>query len=179
MTTGGNVNRRLRLTALGLLVAVMSVLALLPASGAQAATATPASFVGWGPITNYAAKSCVDVRSEDGPYSWGAHVQIYHCTGVDEQQWYPAGVDGGYNIINKKSNLCLDGGEFWARQWGCNGSPQQLWQVVWQAGFPSATYQLRNGNGLCLVLTGGNGKDHQLLSDDTCGTGYPYWWNFG
>src|SRR5262249_43824687 len=134
-------NKRLRLAGLGRVAAVMSILAMLPAQAAQAATVKPNGLSGWGPIVNWGSRGCVDVRTEDGPYNWGAHVQNWRCSGVDEQQWYFWAVgDGSYYIVNKRSGLCLDAGGFWSVQWGCTGTPQQSWQIGWQPGVPAAPY---------------------------------------
>ena len=162
--------RRLRLAGLAFVAAVVAVLTLQVGSA-------QASVGGYGPIINSAGRGCVDVRTDDGANNFGAHIQNYHCTGSAEQQWMEQPVGNGfYHIVSKRSGLCLDGGGFWAVQWGCGNVPQQNWQQVWQAGFPSNAVQLRNGYGQCLELTAGNGADHQQLSVTTCASWYAQWW---
>jgi hypothetical protein len=160
-------NGRLRAIVLGAAVAAGAVAALVPATGAQAGFGPDQ----YGSIVNSAARSCVDVRSEDGSDVDGARVQNYHCTGSNEQQWNERTTgrpDGSFFVVNKRSGKCLDGGEFWAKQWSCGPVPQQAWRLRAIAGAPAGTFQLVNGFGKCLTLTSGNGADHQIMSVDTC-----------
>jgi hypothetical protein len=158
---------RLRAAVLGGVAIAGMVAAAVPATAAQAGFAPNA----YGEIVNFAGRGCVDVRTEDGINTDGAHVQNYHCTGSSEQQWNERSTglsDGSFYLVNQRSNKCIDGNEFWSRQWSCGLVPQQEWRLRVVAGAPAGEFQLINGLGKCLTLTSGNGADHQTLSDDTC-----------
>jgi Ricin-type beta-trefoil lectin domain-like len=160
-------NGRLRTAVVSALAIGGTVAGLVPAGGAQAAFGPNQ----YGDIVNSAGRGCVDVRTEDGINTDGAHVQNYHCTGSSEQKWNERGTglgDGSFFIVNKRSGKCLDGSEFWSKQWSCGYVPQQEWKLRTVPGGPANTYQLINNAGSCLTLTSGNGADHQTLSDDKC-----------
>ena len=179
--------KRLRLALLGLAAAASTVLGVLPATGAQAATVRPAAdSQGYYEIVNHGSRACVDVRSEEGLQNNGAHLQNYHCTGSTEQRWRlaPTG-DGYYYVVSKVSGKCMDVRGAWTVttadvwQWSCANVPQQQWKLVWQPGFPPGAYQLQvRHSGQCLELAGGNGNDHTMLWQNTCNPWYAQLWEF-
>jgi Ricin-type beta-trefoil lectin domain-like len=172
--------RHLRLA--GLAMAAATVLAvLLPASPANAADAE-----GYYEIVNYATRGCVDVRSEDGPYSNGARLQIYYCTGAAEQRWRPEYVGNGYYRLRvMRSGMCMDVRAAWTfpgadiQQWTCANVPQQHWRLVWQPGLPPGVYMLQaEHSGMCVELAGGNGSPGTFLWQNYCHPWYAQLWQF-
>jgi hypothetical protein len=179
-------NKRLRLATLGLVAAASTILGLVPATGAQAATTNPASTRAntikpaasdWdGPyeIVNSGSRACLDVKTEDGINTDGARIQNYHCTGASEQKWYFVDLHNGYyRIVNQRSGKCIDGGHDWLIQWSCGFVPHHEWRRV--ALSQVNTYQIQERNGGRLIeLTSGNGVDGQIYTTDA--NSNPWWY---
>jgi hypothetical protein len=122
-------NRR---TIVGLLLgSVMAVgLSMGVVSMAQA-------FDGYHEIVNVSTNKCADVSGRST--SPGARVHEWDCAGEDHQLWGLADLGNGYyNVVNKKSHLCLSvqDGEI-----GFNGTPIVQDPCV---GYYSQQWQLRN-----------------------------------
>jgi len=173
-------NKRRRLFSLVMLLATSVSLVALPATSANADSA------GFVQIVNQAARSCIDVRTEDGIHNNGARTQNYHCTDSATMRWRLDAVgDGFYRIVNKASGKCMDvAGALTERgiliqQWDCVPVPQQQFQALWQPGYPLGYYQLvARHSGLCVELSNGNGNDHTPIYQNTCTLWYAQLWQF-
>jgi len=104
-------------------------------------------------IRQFYSDSCLDVRLEDGAKSAGAHVQVWSCTGSDQQRWvlnwtgrYASDGTRLYQIISDNSGKCLISPNHNVVQANC--SPSELWQFHYHE-----LYQHTRGYQLEDVLT--------------------------
>jgi hypothetical protein len=79
------------------------------------------------PGTNW----CLDARTTGGMHN-GETIQLYTCTGTNNQLWSFNAVGGKYQIIDEGDFRCLDhtqGTSNLVQGYDCNGQAQQLWSL--------------------------------------------------
>ena len=71
---------------------------------------------------------------QGGSYADGAQIIQETCTGAAIQQWTWNAVNGGYTLVNKQTNKCLDDYGFSKNdgaklnQWTCLANDAQIWR---------------------------------------------------
>jgi len=123
-------------------------------------------------IVSVASHKCLDVANASNVN--GAGIQLWECTGVDNQKWYvnrPGSVS--LPILSKHTqkvldvtNAATDNGSK-VQQWQWSGVPNQMWDIVPILSRAGPQYYIRssNGNNKCLDVAGNsheNGTDIQI-----------------
>ncbi|GAA3438974.1 RICIN domain-containing protein [Kutzneria kofuensis] len=143
-----------------LAIALLSILVLGPTGIANAGAVSPAQpSAGWFEIVNVNSGKCLDVRTETGLYSNGAHIQQYSCGDAAGQKWWVWDVGNGYyKISNEASGKCLNVVGGWVgwgvpiEQWDCSqATTSATWKIIRVADFPTPVYEfVTQTGGLCL-----------------------------
>jgi hypothetical protein len=156
-------NRR-RMIGLLLGSAMAAALSVGVASTAQA-------FQGYHEIVNVATNKCADVS--DGSTRRFALVHEWDCAGENHQLWVISDLGNGYSmLVNRNSNLCLQGGSFNGTliiQNRCVGNTDQQWELRNLYNNPEPNYVLINRTtGKCLDLNNANARNGTAIQIWDC-----------